>query len=71
MADGDAIWCYSQALTGELLSSPLEFWSKALSSFADTHSFLRGKKKKREREGKQNKTKQTLACYWALAENEG
>ena len=58
MADGDAIWCHSQALTGELLSSPLEFWSKALSSFADTHSFLGGKKKKREREGKtkQNRT---------------
>ena len=46
MEDGDAIWCHWQALTGELLSSPLEFWSKALSSFADTHSVLRRGKKK-------------------------
>lgn len=45
MEDGDAIWCHWQALTGELLSSPLEFWSKALSSFADTHSVLRRGKK--------------------------
>ena len=57
MDDGDAIWCHWQTLTGELLSSPLEFWSKALSSFADTHSLFEG-------EGRET----ILACYWALVE---